>query len=387
MEDVQFITYMSRSCNKTVITAEIKTFVINFYNSVACECPYKKSAALVEGQRQPFKFFEKTLSEYFHTFKQENPTVKIGHTSFENLQPKNIKLKSQAQHQVCCCIQHVNIDYLHTKLNELSQMNNQPIIPDNEILVSKTVCRSDDITCIKQLCKNCRADLLNEVSDTIKYCSYDYQEKQEECSNHTAACHQFRKADYTNKKGEAKKKLALVTDCYIICGLFRTLKATMIFFPRHRYNNAYTKEVYKQAINNVCPGQMIKVEDFSKNYTCLVPDELQSLHWSQTQVTLFPAVTFYKDINGNLLEDHLVYVLDDKKHDCAFLELVYAKIHEYYKQKGVQINLDIEFNNGCAFQFKSIKSFGCLQNTKSTLTEFILNLPMVKALLMALEVW
>ena len=76
-----------------------------------------------------------------------------------------------------------------------------------------------------------------------------------------------------------------------------------------------------------------------------------------------------------------------KKHDCAFLELVYAKIHEYYKQKGVQINLDIEFNNGCAFQFKSIKSFGCLQNTKSTLTEFILNLPMVKALLMALEVW
>ena len=63
MEDVQFITYMSRSCNKTVITPEIKTFVINFYNSVACECPYKKSAALVEGQRQPFKFFEKTLSK------------------------------------------------------------------------------------------------------------------------------------------------------------------------------------------------------------------------------------------------------------------------------------------------------------------------------------
>ena len=122
---------------------------------------------MVEGQRQPVKFLEKTLSEYFHIFKQEIATVKMGHTSFENLQPKNIKLKSQARRQVCCCIQHVNIDYLRTKLNELLRINNQPIIPDNEILVSKTVCGSDDITCIERLCKNCSVDLLNEVSDTI----------------------------------------------------------------------------------------------------------------------------------------------------------------------------------------------------------------------------
>ena len=52
------------------------------------------------------------------------------------------------------------------------------------------------------------------------------------------------------------------------------------FFPRHQYNNAYTREVYKQAINNLCPGQMIKVQDFSENDTWLVPDEIQSLHWS-----------------------------------------------------------------------------------------------------------
>ena len=156
---------------------------------MARECPYKKSTVLVGGQRQPVKFLEKTLSEYFHIFKQENPTVKIGHTSFESLRTKNIKLKSEAQRQVCCCIQHINIDYLCTKLNELLRINNQPIIPDNEILVSKTVCRSDDITCIERLCKNCSVDLLNEVSDTIKYCSYDCKGKQEECSNHTAVCH------------------------------------------------------------------------------------------------------------------------------------------------------------------------------------------------------
>ena len=56
---------------------------------------------------------------------------------------------------------------------------------------------------------------------------------------------------------------------------------------------------------------MIKVQYFSENYICLMPDEVQSPHWSQTQVTLFSVVTFRKDINGNLLEDHFVYVSHD----------------------------------------------------------------------------
>ena len=41
MEVVRFIMHMSRSCNKTMITDETKTLVINFYNSVVHKCPYK----------------------------------------------------------------------------------------------------------------------------------------------------------------------------------------------------------------------------------------------------------------------------------------------------------------------------------------------------------
>ena len=46
--NVRFITHMSCSHNKTVITDGTKALVINFYNSVACECPYKKSTVLVK---------------------------------------------------------------------------------------------------------------------------------------------------------------------------------------------------------------------------------------------------------------------------------------------------------------------------------------------------
>ena len=39
-------------------------------------------------------------------------------------------------------------------------------------------------------------------------------------------------------------------------------------------------------------------------------------------------------------------------------------MNEYYKQQRVQINLDIDFNDGCATQFKSIKSDWLFANRK-----------------------
>ena len=104
----------------------------------------------------------------------------------------------------------MNIDYLRTKLNELLRVNDQLVIPDNETLVSKTVCSSDDINCIESLCKNCSVNMMTEIANTIQYCSYDCKDKQAECSSHTIVFHQFKKGEYTNKKGEVKKNCLLL---------------------------------------------------------------------------------------------------------------------------------------------------------------------------------
>ena len=70
-----------------------------------------------------------------------------------------------------------------------------------------------------------------------------------------------------------------------------------------------------------------EVQPFSENYTCLVIDEVQSLQWTQAQVAIFPVVTFRRDEDVNLIEDHLVSLSADKIHDSAFVELLYNKIH------------------------------------------------------------
>ena len=128
-------------------------------------------------------------------------------------------------------------------------------------------------------------------------------------------------------------------------------------FPRHCFNNCLTKNVYREVISALTSGQLVKVQDFSENYTFLVPDEVQSLRWAQAQVTIFPVVTFRRDEDKNLIDDHLVFLSDYKIHDSAFVELVNNKIHEYYEEQNIVINHDIELNDGCASQFKSINAF------------------------------
>ena len=108
---------------------------------------------------------------------------------------------------MCCCTHHVNVYYVRTKLNELLCINDQSLISDNETLVSKTFCRSDNINCIERLCKNCSVNMLKEIEVNIKYCSYDCKHDNELCDCHAIVFHQFKQSNYKNKKGETKSKL------------------------------------------------------------------------------------------------------------------------------------------------------------------------------------
>ena len=66
-------------------------------------------------------------------------------------------------------MQHANIDYVRTKLNELLRINDQPVISDSDTIVSKNVCRSDNINCIEKFCKICNAKIMLKACVAIFY--------------------------------------------------------------------------------------------------------------------------------------------------------------------------------------------------------------------------
>ena len=117
-----------------------------------------------------------------------------------------------------------------------------------------------------------------------------------------------------------------------------------------------TAKTFDQLISNLDESSILKVHDFSENYTCLLPEEAHSLHWTQETATVYPVVVLRK-VDGVVREDHLVFVSDDKKHDVPFVERCNELIHQYYLEEGLSITHDIEYNDGCASQFKCIRAF------------------------------
>ena len=65
-------------------------------------------------------------------------------------------------------------------------------------------------------------------------------------------------------------------------------------------------------------------------------------------------------VSNEIRENHLVFISDDKKHDVPFIEKCIEIFHHHYVEEGLQINHNIEYNDGCSSQFKCIRAFSSL---------------------------
>ena len=72
-----------------------------------------------------------------------------------------------------------------------------------------------------------------------------------------------------------------------------------------------------------------------------------SIHWNQEQATVYPILVLGK-VDGILHEDHFTFINNDLTHYVPLVELCNAIIHTYYDERDINIEIDIEFNGGCA---------------------------------------
>ena len=59
-------------------------------------------------------------------------------------------------------------------------------------------------------------------------------------------------------------------------------------------------------------------------------------------------------------EDHLVFISDSKKDDVPFVEKYNEILYCHYAEDVMPIKHDIEYNDGCASQFRCIRAFSSL---------------------------
>ena len=111
--------------------------------------------------------------------------------------------------------------------------------------------------------------------------------------------------------------------------------------------------------SNVEDHTIVKILDFSENYTCLLSHVIQSLNWIQDTTTVYLLLVLGK-VNKYVHGDYMFLT------NVPFIELCNSCLHEHYVGEGVSIIHDVEYNDGCASQFKCQNiSCSCLAQRKS----------------------
>ena len=53
---------------------------------------------------------------------------------------------------------------------------------------------------------------------------------------------------------------------------------------------------------------------------------------------------------------NFTFISNDLTHDVPLVELCNAMIHTYYDERNINMEIDIDFNDGCASQYKCVRA-------------------------------
>ncbi|GFO47291.1 Cc8l18.2-like protein [Plakobranchus ocellatus] len=125
-------------------------------------------------------------------------------------------------------------------------------------------------------------------------------------------------------------------------------------FPLHLFRARWQHKEFVDAKTNPGLETVVSVMDFAENYRCVLQDEIQSAHWSYSQVTLHPVVHYYLCHDCNkVITDVTAIISDDLTHDTQAVLLYSDLAYQHLAQKGYYFRRLMQWTDGCgAPQYK-----------------------------------
>ena len=146
--------------------------------------------------------------------------------------------------------------------------------------------------------------------------------------------------------------------------LFEYLKPRLTAFVVHNYIATWQDYQFKELFNSVPRDTVISCVDFSENYSMMIQNETQSMHWRSVQVSILVHITYrlnpnWSNVNNEplLLKAIHYYVSDDKVHDSLYVQHCFMMHWEFMKAHGFLPKNHIVWSDGCSGQFKSARAW------------------------------
>jgi len=295
---------------------ETVTAIQNFYTSdkISWQAPGKRDvkSCVINGKRVKLqkRFMYMTIPEAYELFKN-TADHQVSLSKFYDLRPPFVLHVSKTPHNVCVCVIHANFHFL---LSVLKKYN-----PD---LKSSAILFCDE-KCFDNNCDKCTLDVKKVLDPKIS----DYSEKVI-----------WKKWINSDLQAQSTTLEELVQET----------NRTLPIYKEHAYIRNQQLKYFEERKINVKVDEAIMQVDFAENYSLTAQDEIQSAHWTHSQVTLFTCCLW---LHGGVIKSYIV-VSDDLSHSKAAAWLFIKAIVSHVKHELKIKNLYI-FSDNCAGQFKS----------------------------------
>lgn len=292
--DLTSWTYTERKTRSDAIPDEHKKAAHEFRASPSISRPTGNKKDVL-GQRVSPKVYishekqilEKTQTEAYLEFQEKYPDIKMGQRSFERCKPFFVIAPIPQDRNSCCCRIHVEIrmlfqvcmSYRKTLLEkDPTQESTYPLYSHLNDLVNETLCAKEEgerfhrLSCLNRECDNCGVNRLRLM------------EEEQEVSE-TSVKIKWQAYEYVPMGGNGERMIQLVQEVTSPGEAFSKLKILLKSFTSHQFRAAWQHDQMKNLSENVPLGHVCAVHDYSENYSCRYQDQIQPMHFSQTQAS------------------------------------------------------------------------------------------------------
>jgi len=122
---------------------------------------------------------------------------------------------------------------------------------------------------------------------------------------------------------------------------------------------AKTQSAYMNVLNErlISETEILMQGDFVDNFSFVVQDEIQSLHWENSQATLHPFVAYYRHNDGTLENLNIMIISDSKVHNSVSVHAFLEAALDLVKNKFPTVKKVHYFTDGCGGQYKNRYNF------------------------------
>ena len=270
--------YDRKKMSSRIISDSTKQKICKFLerDESSRQLPGKKDTVTFQKIKKQKRLLNDSMTNLYAKFTFENPSIKIGYSTFCRYKPFWIVKPTLKDVDTCMCKKCTNIGYINRKLVAEKVISGQP--SDN---LAELVCDTKNKRCMYDECPRCKG----------KQIAFNLQEKGEKKITYQQWV--TKEKSYGNDKtSKVTCKDEIPISLSELCTKYESELKPRI--SKHMYNIHHQYAELKKLKEGLQPNEVMLHVDFSENYGCKSGEEIQSAHFggSHSQISLHTGVYY-----------------------------------------------------------------------------------------------